>query len=121
MCQGSGVGAAPDQALVERLREVLASERVTETELRELIDQAGGLVRALTAQVTGSEHRLTQLSAAVGAPLSEMASELHRIETLRPQLDEARSLAAELEERARVLRTSWLVAQAGTPRSPTVR
>jgi chromosome segregation ATPase len=117
MCQGSGVGAAPDLVLVERLREVLASERVTETELRELIDRAGGLVRALAAQVTGSERRLTELAADVEAPLTQMASELHRIELLRPQLDEARTLAVELEERARELRTSWLVSQAAAPRS----
>jgi chromosome segregation ATPase len=114
------VGAAPDRALVERLREVLASERVTETELRELIDQAGGLVRALAAQVTGSERRLSDLAVDANAALAEMASELHRIEVLRPQLDEARSLASDLEERARVLRTSWLVRQASAPH-PTLR
>jgi chromosome segregation ATPase len=98
---------------------VLASERVTETELRELIDRVGGLVRALHAQVTGSERRLSSLAADAEAPLTEMASELHRIETLRPQLDEARTLATELEARARELRTSWLVAQAASPRSLT--
>ena len=112
---------ATDLAVVERLRAVLASERVTETELRELIDQADGLVRTLTAHVTGSEHRLSELVADADAPLADMASELHRIELLRPQLDEARALAAELETRARELRTSWLVRQAAAPRSPTLR
>lgn len=115
------MGIAPDRALVERLREVLESERVTETDLRELIDQASGLVRTLSAYVTGSERRLNELTADANATLTEMASELHRIEKLRPQLDEARSLATELEDRARELRTSWLVAQAATPRSPTAR
>jgi len=89
------VGIAPDRALVERLREVLESERVTETELRELIDQAGGLVRTLGAYVTGSERRLNELTTDANATLTEMASELHRIEKLRPQLEEARSLATD--------------------------
>lgn len=102
----------PDRVLLERLREVLADQPVTETELRGLIDQADGLVRTLGAHVAGSERRLTELSDDPESSLQEIASELHRVELLRPRLDEARRLLAGLEKRARELRTAWLIRQA---------
>ena len=76
----------PDRVLPERLREVLADQPVTETELRGLIDQADGLVRTLGAHMAGSERRLTELSDDPESSLQEIASELHRVETLRPRL-----------------------------------
>jgi hypothetical protein len=88
---------------------VLRDEPVTETELRTLIEQTDGLVRALGAHVAGSEHRLTELAADPDSSLSEIASELHRVDGLRPRLVEARSLLADLEIRARQLRTTWLL------------
>ena len=107
----------PDLALLDRLRAVVANRPVTETELRGLIDQADGLVRTLGAHMAGSERRLTELSADVDSSLTEIASELHRVEGLRPRLEEARSLLAELETRARELRTAWLLRQADPLRS----
>jgi chromosome segregation ATPase len=105
------VGVTPDRALLDRLREVLADQPVTETELRVLIDQADGLVRTLGAHLAGSERRLDELAEDADASLAEIASELHRVEGLRPRLEEARSLLGELETRARELRTSWLLRQ----------
>ena len=102
----------PDVALLERLREVLDDQPVTETELRGLIDQADGLVRTLGAHVAGSERRLTELSDDPESSLQEIASELHRVELLRPRLEEARRLLAGLQERARELRTAWLIRRA---------
>lgn len=102
----------PDLALLERLREVLADQPVTETELRGLIEQADGLVRTLGAHMAGSERRLNELNADPDSSLTEIATELHRVEGLRPRLEEARALHAELEQRARALRTSWLLRQA---------
>ena len=102
----------PDRVLLERLRDVLAEQPVTETELRGLIDQADGLVRTLGAHMAGSERRLTELSDDPASSLQEIASELHRVETLRPRLDEARRLLAGLQDRARELRTAWLIGQA---------
>jgi len=102
----------PDRVLLERLREVLADQPVTETELRGLIDQADGLVRTLGAHVAGSERRLTELSDDPESSLQEIASELHRVELLRPRLEEARRLCAGGEQRARELRTAWLIRQA---------
>jgi chromosome segregation ATPase len=101
----------PDLALLERLREVLADQPVTETELRGLIEQADGLVRTLGAHMAGSERRLNELNAEPDSSLTEIATELHRVEGLRPRLEEARALHAELEQRARELRTSWLLRQ----------
>jgi chromosome segregation ATPase len=103
----------PDRALLERLKEVLADQPVTETELRGLIEQADGLVRTLGAHVAGSERRLTELSHDQESSLGEIAAELHRVNELRPRLEEARSLLGALEERARAVRTAWLIRQAG--------
>jgi hypothetical protein len=105
----------PDLVLLERLREVLANQPVTETELRGLIEQADGLVRTLGAHMAGSEHRLNELTDDPDSSLAEIAIELHRVEGLRPRLEEARTLLADLETRARELRTSWLLRQAEDP------
>jgi len=105
----------PDLALLERLREVLGNQPVTETELRVLIEQTDGLVRTLGAHIDGSESRLTELNEDTDSSLTEMAAELQRVEELRPRLEEACSLRAELEARARELRTSWLLRQADDP------
>lgn len=99
----------PDLALLERLRKVVANQPVTETELRGLIDQADGLVRTLGAHIAGSETRIAELNEDSESSLAEIAAELHRVEELRPRLDEARSLSADLEMRARELRTTWLL------------
>jgi chromosome segregation ATPase len=109
------VDETPDLALVARLRVVLGDELITETELRSLLEQADALVRTLDAQIAGSESRLTELNDDPDSSLTEIAQELQRVETLKPTLDEARSLLADLEPRARELRTSWLLNQANDP------
>jgi hypothetical protein len=109
--------STPDFALLERLREVVANRPVTETELRGLIDHADGLVRTLGAHMAGSEKRLTELAADPESSLTEIAAELQRVDALRPRLEEARALLADLEAHARELRTSWLIRQADGSRS----
>src|SRR4051794_40071475 len=103
------MAVTPDLALLTRLREVLGDQPVTEAELRTLTEQADGLVRALGAQLASSERRVDELNADVESSLTEIAAELHRVEALRPRLDEARSLLADLDLRARQLRTAWLL------------
>jgi chromosome segregation ATPase len=105
----------PDLALLERLREVLADQPVTETELRVLIEQADGLVRTLGAHIAGSERRLDELTDDPESSLREIATELSRVDGLRPRLEQARTLLSDLETRARELRTSWLLNQAENP------
>jgi hypothetical protein len=102
----------PDLALLGRVREVLADQPVTETELRALTEQVDGLVRVLGAQLASSETRLTKLADQPASSLTGIADELHRVEGLRPRLDEARSLLRDLETRARELRTEWLLRRA---------
>jgi GAF domain-containing protein len=109
------VAETPDLTLLERLREVVGNEPVTETELRGLIEQANALVRTLGAHIAGSEARLSELTADPDSSLTEMASELQRVDGLRPRLGEARLLVVNLETRARELRTSWLLGQAENP------
>jgi hypothetical protein len=102
------VTETPDLALLDRLRAVIADKPATEAELRTLSEQADGLVRVLGAQLDGSERRLDGLTADPESSLAEIAGELHRVDALRTRLGEARSLLADLESRARELRSAWV-------------
>ena len=97
-----------DLALTKRLRRIVAGDPTTESELRTLADQAGGWERAVSAQLRAAEDRLGRLNADPASPLAGMATEIRRVETLKQELDEARSLLAGLEDCTRELRTSWL-------------
>ena len=105
--------------LTVRLREVLADRPATESELRTLAEEADAWRRALQAQIRASERRVEELSSDPAASLAPIASELQRIESLRPELIEVTSLHEELEQRARAMRTEWLLRQADSapPRS----
>jgi hypothetical protein len=105
-------------ALTARLREVLADRPATESELRTLAEEADAWKRALEAQIRASERRVEELSSDPAGSLAPIAAELRRIESLRPELVEVRSLHEELEQRARAMRTEWLLRQADSaPRS----
>jgi hypothetical protein len=101
-------------ALTSRLREVLADRPATESELRTLAEEADAWKRALQAQISASERLVEELSADPNSSLAPIASELQRIEALRPELVEVTSLHGELEQRARSMRTQWLLRQAGS-------
>ena len=103
-------------ALTGRIREVLADRPATESELRSLSEEAEAWMRALQAQITASERRVSELSADPAAPLAPIAAELRRIEALRPELVEVTSLHEELENRARAMRSEWLLRQADSAR-----
>jgi hypothetical protein len=94
------------------MREVLADRPSTESELRTLAEEADAWKRALQAQIRASERRVDELSSDPAASLAPIASELQRIEALRPELIEVTSLHEELEQRARAMRTEWLLRQA---------
>jgi phage shock protein A len=110
-----------DFALIKRLREVLDRRPATETELRTLKEQAEGWQRAVSGQLEASERRLLRLNANPASSLAQIASELRRVEKLRPQLDQVRSLLTDLERRARELRTEWLLSQATLAKASTRR
>lgn len=101
-----------DSTLIARLREIVSRGRLTESELREAIASADGWARVLRAQIRASERRLRRLTADSTSGVAEIADELRRLETLKPQLEETEALAAELETTARELRTAWLLGQA---------
>jgi hypothetical protein len=101
-------------ALTVRLREVLADRPSTESELRTLAEEADAWKRALQAQISASERRVEELSADPNGSLAPIASELQRIEALRPELVEVTCLHEELEQRSREMRTEWLLRQAGS-------
>ena len=102
------LSGTPEFDLLVRLREVLADQPVTESELRALSEQADGLVRALRGQVEESEGRLDAMAADPSTSISELAKELRRVEVLLPTLSEADALLARLDERAKELRGAWL-------------
>ena len=109
-----------DFALIKRLREVLDDRPATESELRTLSEQADAWARAISGQLESSERRIQRLELNPASSLAQIASELRRVEHLRPQLHEVRQLQSELEARARQVRTEWLLSQA-TSRRPAGR
>ena len=103
---------ALDSALKERLRAVLDRQPVTEWELRRLTEEGGAVALILAGQLESSERRIRRLNQNPASSLSQIASELRRVEQLRPQLNEVRTLLTDLEQRARQVRTEWLLSQA---------
>ena len=112
-----------DFALIQRLREVLDRRPATESELRALTEQADAWARTVNGQIQASERRIRRLTANPASSLAQIASELRRVDRLRPQLNEVRTLLADLEKRAREVRTEWLLSQAtsATSRRPAGR
>jgi chromosome segregation ATPase len=104
-------------ALIRRLREVRDSRPATEAELRALTEQADAWARTVSGQIESSERRIRRLNHNPASSLAQIASELRRVEQLRPQLNEVRALLADLENRARQVRTEWLLSQATSRRS----
>jgi chromosome segregation ATPase len=110
-----------DFALLRRLRDVLDRRPSTEAELRALKEQAEAWELTVDGQIDSSERRLRRLNANPASSLAQIAAELRRLEKLRPQRDEVRSLLSDLEHRARELRTDWLLSQATSVKMPSRR
>jgi hypothetical protein len=101
-----------------RLRRIVAGARVTEAELRTVAEQADGLARSLTAQLDASELRLEELADDPDSSIAEAATELRRVERLRPDVVQVRNLLRALDRRAREHRTEWLLHQAANADGP---
>ena len=108
----------PADELVLRLRQIVAATPSTEAELRSLAERAHELERALDDDLGASEARLGELSADPDSSIAEAAVLLRRVDALRPELDRVRAVLDNFEERARALRTKWLLNQA-SDRPPT--
>jgi hypothetical protein len=98
--------------LTARLREIVRDGPETESELRQVSEQAEALVRLLEAQAEASERRLRELTRDSASSLAEITVELRRVDAIRPELNEARALVGDLADRGRELRTQWLLHQA---------
>jgi hypothetical protein len=83
----------------------------TEAELRRLSEEGDGWARVLQGLIDDGEGRLAGYSADPARELAEIAAELRRVDSLRRELAEVRTLLAQLEERSRDLRSHWLVGQ----------
>jgi chromosome segregation ATPase len=92
----------------------------TESELRTLAEQAEAWALTVSGQIQSSERRIRRLTSNPASSLAQIAAELRRVENLRPQLNEVRSLLTDLEKRARELRTEWLLSQATSAKAPSI-
>jgi hypothetical protein len=103
-----------EQALARRLREVTGTAPVTERELRALVERGEAWRRTLAGLLAAAERALESLAEDSRSSLSDVAGELERAERLRRELAELERLLAELDARARRLRTEWLAHQASS-------
>ncbi len=95
--------------LVERLRQILAERPTTESELRSLDERVHGLAAELDETLSAAEAHLDSLSADPESSLAETAAELRRVEELKAGSERVSALLENLDERARELRTRWLL------------
>jgi len=100
-----------ERALERRLHEVAGTAAVTERELRELTEKGEAWARTLTGLAAASERRLAALGRDPESSLSALAAELERVERVRGERQRIVELLAQVDERARVLRTAWLAGQ----------
>ena len=97
--------------LLDRLRDALDDERLTEAELRTLTEEADAVIRVSIGQVAASERRLEELTEDGAPSLAEVAAELQRVERARRTLRDAQALQVAFAERAHELRAAWLLHQ----------
>jgi len=102
------VSATPESDLLDRLRELLASQRATEAELRAMAEQSEAWARALQTQIERGEQRLDELEGDPDSLLADIAGELRRVESLREQLAELERFRRDLDKSSHELRTEWL-------------
>jgi hypothetical protein len=99
---------ALDALLKQRLRAVLDGEPVTEADLRRMFEEGQACLLLLNAELDRVEGALTELAFDPQSSISELARASRRIGELRPDLAELRALLADLEQRAREFRESWI-------------
>jgi hypothetical protein len=92
-----------DAVLRGRLRDVLQDPPppVTESELRNLLEEGCACVLILTGELDRLEARLAQLDSDPTTSFSALTDELRR------HVDELRALLSALETRAREVRATW--------------
>jgi uncharacterized coiled-coil protein SlyX len=98
-----------DAVLRGRLRDVLQDppRPVTESELRNLLEEGCACVLILTGELDRLEARLAQLDSDPTTSFSALTDVLRRVTELRRHVDELRALLSALETRAREVRATW--------------
>jgi hypothetical protein len=97
-----------DAALKARVRAVLDGRLVTEADLRKLFEEGRACTLILDGQLEKSERKLGELASDPDSSITELAAAFRRVNELRPGVEELSELLAELDERAREFRKSWL-------------
>lgn len=100
-----------DTTLKERIRTVLRDPQrlVTEAELRKLSEAGRAYSLILGAELGRLEHRLAEVDTAPDSPLGAFADTYRRVHDFREHVAELDGLLSELDDRAREVRTSWLL------------
>jgi len=104
-----------DTALKKRIHIVLEDPQrlVTEAELRKLSEDGRAYRLILGAELERLEHRLAELDADPVSPRGAIAPAFRRVHDFRAHLAELDRLLSALDDRARRVRTSWVL---GSPR-----
>jgi uncharacterized coiled-coil DUF342 family protein len=97
-----------DAALKARVRAVLDGRLVTEADLRKLFEEGRACILIMAGQLEKSERKLGELASDPDSSMTELAAAFRRVNELRPALEELSELLAELAERAREFRKSWV-------------
>src|SRR5437764_14266717 len=97
-----------DFALIKRLREVLDKRPATESELRTLKEQAEAWARTISGQLESSERRIRRLNQNPASSLSQIASELSRVDRRRPHINEVTILRIKLRKCSSKISTKML-------------
>jgi hypothetical protein len=100
-----------DTALKERIRRVLENPQrpVTEAQLRKLSEEGRASTLILGAELVRLEYRLAELDRDPASSLGAIAVAFRRVHDFRTHLEELDGLLSALEDRARQVRTSWLL------------
>ena len=100
-----------DTALRQRLRAVLDNPQrpVTEAEFRKLSGDGRAYTLILRAELERLEQRLDELDGDPDSSLGAIADSFRRVNEFRDHVDELEGLLSALENRAREVRTSWLL------------
>ena len=100
-----------DTVLKKRIHVVLEDPRrlVTEAELRKLSEEGRAYRLILGAELVRLERRLADLDADPVSSLGAIAPAFRRVHEFRTHLAELDQLLSALDDRARRVRTSWLL------------
>ena len=112
-----------DTALKKRIDVVLEHPQrlVTEAELRKLSEEGRAYRLILGAELVRLERRLAELEADPVSSLGAIAPAFRRVHDFRTHLAELDQLLSALDDRARRVRTSWLLGSPGRAATDNLR